>query len=119
MSFQFVDNNATINGAARRRIRSHVAMGRNAGKKIARPSRKEAFGQRIKTSTTLIRIPKVIEDIHDSESSGDILLRLGRQVGDGLSVLSFPEQLTAGSKGLVQKGMINYLQPICSLYFEY
>ncbi|KAH6614439.1 hypothetical protein B0J18DRAFT_300899 [Chaetomium sp. MPI-SDFR-AT-0129] len=38
--FEFVDN-TTIDRAARRRIRSHVATGRNAGKKLSRPSRKK------------------------------------------------------------------------------
>ncbi|KAL2197065.1 hypothetical protein P885DRAFT_68949 [Corynascus similis CBS 632.67] len=39
MKFEFVDNNF-IDGPARRRIRSHAARGRNAGKKLSRPSKR-------------------------------------------------------------------------------
>ncbi|KAK4038132.1 hypothetical protein C8A01DRAFT_17750 [Parachaetomium inaequale] len=45
MKFEFVDNTA-IDGSARRRIRSHVATGRNAGKKLSRPSRRKALESR-------------------------------------------------------------------------
>jgi hypothetical protein len=110
MPFEFVDNNAAIDRAARRRIRSHVAMGRNAGKTLVRPSRKKAFRLRVQTATALTRIPKLVEDAHDFESNKKMVPEIERQVGDGLSVLSFPEQMTPRSRRLVQRGMYDHLQ---------
>ena len=107
MPLEFIDNNSTIDRAARRRIRSHMAMGRNAGKTLVRPSRKN-LGQEIKNATGLIRIPKTIDDTCDSESNEYENNEIERQVGDGLSVLSIPKQRNPGSTGLVQKGMYCY-----------
>ncbi len=101
---EFIDNNAIIDRAARRRIRSHVAMGRNAGKTLVRPSKRK-LGLGIKNATALSRIPKVVEDTRDSESNEDVFYEIERQVGDGLSVLSIPKHPNPGSTGLVQKGM--------------
>ena len=109
MSLEFIDSNATIDRATRRQIRSHVAMGRNAGKTLVRPSRKK-LGLGIKNTTTPIRIPKIIDDIHDSKKNEDIVHEIERQVGNGLSVLSIPTQLNPESTGLVQKGMYGYLE---------
>jgi len=112
MPFEFVDNNAAIDHAARKRIRAHVALGKNAGKKLSRPSRKKAFG--VKTSTTLIHIPKGVETTHahDSESAEEVLPEIEQQIGDGLSILSFPVRLTPGYKRLVQKGMCGSFQAV-------
>ncbi|KAK4234379.1 hypothetical protein C8A03DRAFT_18703 [Achaetomium macrosporum] len=44
MRFHFVDSNRTDDVVVRRQIRSHVAKGRNAGKKLNRPSRKRGTG---------------------------------------------------------------------------
>ncbi|KAH6848153.1 hypothetical protein B0I37DRAFT_308737 [Chaetomium sp. MPI-CAGE-AT-0009] len=64
MKFEFVDNSGTIDGTTRKRIRSHVAIGRNAGKKISRPSKKALLNKaaRAKTpqATSLVQ-PKFIE----------------------------------------------------------
>lgn len=79
MPFEFVDNNAAaIDRATRKRIRSHVAIGRNAGKKLVRKSRKD-----IDASIPRIEWP----------------------VGDDVSLFPFPEQVTPESKGLVRRGM--------------
>ncbi|KAL2160784.1 hypothetical protein VTH06DRAFT_981 [Thermothelomyces fergusii] len=45
MHFEFVDHGA-IDGATRRRIRRRAAEGRNAGRKLSRPSRRTAFANR-------------------------------------------------------------------------
>lgn len=108
MPFEFVDNNATISHTARKRIRSHVAIGRNAGKKLVRPSRKAILGPMVKDITAVIRTPKAVEKAYSSEVSKDVFPQIERQVGDGLSVLSFPEQPTK-SKALVQRGMCRHL----------
>jgi len=105
MPFEFVDNNAAISCSARKRIRSHVAMGRNAGKKLLRPSRKKASGLRVGTVIELASILRPEENDHELKRGREIIPRFERQVGDGLSVLSFPEQLTPASKSLVQRGM--------------
>ena len=114
MPLEFIDNNATIGRAARRRIRSHVAMGRNAGKTLVRPSRKK-LGLGITNTTALIRFPKVIQDTRDSESNEDVVYEIEPQVGDVLSVLSVPKQQNPGSTGLVQKGMYGHLNQKCKL----
>lgn len=105
MPFEFVDNNATIDRAARRRIRSHVAMGKNAGKTIVRSSRKTAFRPGVKSATYYAHVPKVIEDARSAEDNDSVASDIERQIGDGLSVLSFPDSLIRGSKGLVQRSM--------------
>lgn len=114
MPFEFINNNAAIDRAARKRIRSHVAMGRNAGKTLVRPSRKKALGLglRAKTTTTaaaLAYIPKkvVVEKAHDSETTcnEEVVPEIERQLGDGLSVLPVAAQVTPGSRVLVQRGM--------------
>jgi hypothetical protein len=109
MTFEFVDNNTAIDRAARRRIRSHVAMGRNAGKKLTRPSRKEAFRLKTKTGMAAVGISDVLESMQDSENSGEIVPEIGRPIGDDLSVLFFPVQLNSGSRRLVQRGMYSQL----------
>jgi len=72
MPLEFIDNNATIDRVARRRIRSRVAMGRNARKPLVRPSKKK-LGLGIKNTTALIRIPKVIDDTRDSQSNQNVV----------------------------------------------
>jgi hypothetical protein len=109
MPLEFIDNNATIDRAARRRIRSHVAMGRNAGKTFVRLSRKK-LGLGMKNTKALIRIPKVIEGTRDSESNDHVVHEIERQVGDGLSVLSIPQRPSPESTGLIQRGMYSLLK---------
>jgi hypothetical protein len=46
LRFEFIDNNAPISRSVRKRIRSHAATGKNAGKVISRPSRKKALEHR-------------------------------------------------------------------------
>ncbi len=105
MTLEFVDNNnAVIDSATRRRIRRSAAMGKNAGKTLVRPSRKEARGLGFKLTTTLVRNPeKIRQDSCDSENSKG--LGIERQVGNTISVCSFPEQRTPEATGLVERGM--------------
>ncbi|KAF2493962.1 hypothetical protein BU16DRAFT_562918 [Lophium mytilinum] len=102
MPFQFIDSNASIDRATRRRIRSHVAMGKNVGRKIVRPSRIKAFERRPETSKAIIHIPKISEHTYDLECTKDMVPGTPKLIGDWLSVLSFPEQ-PPGSKHLVQR----------------
>lgn len=108
MPIEFIDNNAAIGRVARKRIRSHVAMGRNAGKTLVRPSRKST-GPAIPNTTGVVRFPKILEDRHDSTSRNlsirDRCYEIERPVGDVLSIFSIPKPLNSESAGLVEKGM--------------
>ena len=104
MSFKFV-NNATIDRKARRLIRSHAAKGKNVGK--TRPPRREPFESGIKKIRSVSELCAVENE--DEWESHDAIPTIERQVGDGLSVLSFPIGLNSLSEGLVRKGEL--LQP--------
>ena len=108
MPFEFVDNNAVIDHAARRRIRSHVAKGKNVGKTIVRTSRQKAFGSKANSTRELVRIPKASEDEADSESWDRAVDEIERQLGDGLSAFSFPVQIGPESRSLVLRGRSCY-----------
>lgn len=103
MPFQFVDNTASIDRDARKKIRSHVAIGRNAGKRHSRPSRKEAFVLPTKTTiqTAVQSTPNLISDENVDEAS-----EIERQIGDELSVLCLPAPLISpGSRPMIRRGM--------------
>lgn len=106
MPFEFVDNNAPIDRVARRRIRSHVATGKNAGRTHVRPSRvknndREAGGR---TVTAIVRIPRVVADARRKEVEFEVDCAIERVIGDSLSVFSFPEQGNVKSRRIVQSG---------------
>jgi hypothetical protein len=100
MSFVFL-NNANIDRNARKLIRSHVAKGRNVGKKLS--SRRRQRKQDVKIVVPIVR-PNILEDGKDRESE-EATPAIERQIGDGLSVLSFPVEVTPTSKGLLQRGI--------------
>lgn len=85
MPFQFVDNNAPIGRAARKNIRSHVAIGKNAGKTLVRRSRTKAF-------VLKPHIPSTFE--------------IPCQIGDGLSGICIPTTLSPRFRPIVQKCML-------------
>ncbi|RHZ64512.1 hypothetical protein CDV55_106705 [Aspergillus turcosus] len=93
MSFEFIDNKLSIDPAARKQIRRHAAMGKNKGKTIARPSRKDAST----TATSSFHCPKIIGKRPGlvKESS-----QVERPIDDGLV---FPVPLFGASKSLVKK----------------
>jgi hypothetical protein len=109
MSFKFV-NNASIDRSTRKLIRSHAAKGKNVGKK--HPSRRKQTVLRAKLSLPLCNVKGVEETpAHESEEP---VLPIERQIGDGLSVLLIPAELSPRSKVLVQRGIIvsKYLTPV-------
>lgn len=59
MPFEFIDNNARIDRKTRKRIRSLVATGKNAGKTVVRPSRIKAFQS--KYPTVYSTVPGTVE----------------------------------------------------------
>ena len=105
MPFEFVDNNAAIDRAARKRIRRHVAMGRNVGRKLARPSRKASLELGGAAATAFRYTPNA----EDQESNNELVPVIERQIGDGLSVPSFPGQ-TPNSRQIAQRGNYGHLQ---------
>ncbi len=102
MRLEFIDNNTAIDRAARRRIRSHVARGRNAGKTLMRQSR-SVFGPRLKSATA---------SIHELKSIEDVVPEIESQISDGLS---FPARLSSGSRSLIRRGMFRDLEMECYL----
>ncbi|EAQ84118.1 predicted protein [Chaetomium globosum CBS 148.51] len=76
MKFEFVDNSSTIDKTARKRIRSHVAIGRNAGKKISRRSKKELLRKPARAP-----IPQTASAHEQPESS---------KICGSVSILGFP-----------------------------
>ncbi|OBT63718.1 hypothetical protein VE03_06190 [Pseudogymnoascus sp. 23342-1-I1] len=104
MPFEFVDNNAAIDRAARRRIRSHVATGKNVGRTLVRPSRAKADAQEVgpRPIAAIISVPHVVADTRNREVEEDGGCAIERMVGDGLSVFSFPEQGSIKTRRIVQ-----------------
>ncbi|KAI5918725.1 hypothetical protein F4810DRAFT_704032 [Camillea tinctor] len=101
MPFEFINNNNPPNDATRKRIRSHAALGENKGKRISRPSRKDA----LRTIITSFRIPTVKEEASETTCKG---LYVERPVDDGLFLSGL---LPGESKGLVKK-VISFMSSI-------
>lgn len=110
MPFEFVDNNAAIDRAARRRIRSHVATGKNAGRTLVRPSRTKAAAREAgaRPIAAIICVPRVVADARNMEVVEEGGCAIERMVGNGLSVFSFPEQGSVKARRVVQSGMCCY-----------
>ncbi|KFY31546.1 hypothetical protein V493_01003 [Pseudogymnoascus sp. VKM F-4281 (FW-2241)] len=113
MPFEFVDNNAAIDGATRRRIRSHVAIGKNAGKTLMRPSRIKTNGREVgaKPIAAIVSIPRVVADARNVEVEESGGYSIERMIGDGLSVFSFPEQGSVKARTIVQNAFFFVTQP--------
>ncbi|CRG89921.1 hypothetical protein PISL3812_06960 [Talaromyces islandicus] len=93
MSFEFIENNnPAISHAVRKRIRSHAALGKNVGKKIIRPSRKNAQSLGFKITPSGSCHSKDLRQLDDSNTREDTKVSsVHRPLGDGLSVLPIPE----------------------------
>lgn len=111
MSFQFVDNNVAIDRAARRRIRSHVATGKNTGRTLVRPSRTKAAAREAGAQpiAAIVCVPRVVADARKMEVEEEGGCEIERMIGDRLSVFSFPEQGSVKARGIVQRGTCCYL----------
>jgi hypothetical protein len=93
MSFQFVENN-NIDEAARKRIRSHVMKGKNAGK--VRPRTRQRQGTKY--------IPSC-DDWNTTDENGrnHDVVSVPRGVGDIFSTLTFPCEFKPHMKDLLYK----------------
>ena len=93
MPFEFINNN-DLSDATRKRIRRHAAVGRNKGKRISRPSKKDVST----TVTTLFRVPLILQGASKAKEK---VCDIERPIDDGLF---FPGLLPGESKGLVKEG---------------
>jgi hypothetical protein len=112
MGFEFVNNNATIDRASRRRIRSHAAKGKNVGRKLVRPSKIKAFGRKSQSATAFKHNPedeegKEVKEAHHLEGSQSVIRQIERQVGDGLFD-HFSLQQTPEYRSVFLKSMFTY-----------
>lgn len=107
MSFAFIDNTIAIDHATRRRIRSHAAIGRNAGKSLVRSSKKGEYKPIVMSTADLSCIPDMVWDAYELKRHQQTIPEIERQVGDGLC---FPGKMSPGSRHLARKGMY---QPCC------
>ncbi|KAH1637309.1 hypothetical protein KXX16_004983 [Aspergillus fumigatus] len=101
MPFEFIDNHNDLshNDAARKRIRSHAALGKNRGKKIMRPSTKGVST----TTITSFRIPFIMRGDSKAKRQDPTI---ERPIDDGLI---FPGLLPGESKGIVKEAVISFL----------
>lgn len=107
MPFEFI-NNAEINRAARKRIRSHVALGRNAGKKLVRPSKMRPTGmKRVVTSAGINLEGAQIDSIRleQKDSEENSMYEIERQVGDSITCLSLPNHAFKDRK-IIQRSIV-------------
>lgn len=106
MPFEFIDNNAALSPAARRRIRSHAATGKNAGKTIRRRSKKSALSGRIRTEFRIQDATRLQSDARpDSEVTKELAPKIEGQVGDALSTLFFPVHVPPENRPVVKRGI--------------
>lgn len=114
MPFYFIDNNAPVSEGARRRIRSHAAIGKNLGKKFVRGRKNRerklteqgAGNSAAKLANNSIRLQRGKVNYHGLPSHCDESLRIERQVGDGLILQGLPVAVAAGDTLLTRRGTI-------------
>ncbi|KAE8381499.1 hypothetical protein BDV26DRAFT_255307 [Aspergillus bertholletiae] len=92
MPFEFINNN-DLDNTTRKRIRSRAALGKNKGKKISRPSRKDLLAT---ATNAVLRVPLTIGDISKAKREVE---RIERPLDDGLL---FPGLLPGEPKGLAK-----------------
>ncbi|KAF4637287.1 hypothetical protein G7Y89_g799 [Cudoniella acicularis] len=103
MTFEFI-NNAAIDRSVRKQIRSHVAKGRNIGKTL--PSRRRQ--PKVKTTVSIWN-PRTAKDAPEPRSGEGAIPTIERQIGDGLSVLSLPVELTSATSRNLAKTLFTFL----------
>jgi hypothetical protein len=108
MHFEFINNNSKLCNAAKRRIRTHAAKDKNLGRTVVRPSKKNLQRRVIPFRVALPRTSSSSETSLSSASEHEVTLTIGRQIGDSLSVLPFPVELSQGPRELVNKGKLHF-----------
>src|SRR5687767_2479969 len=110
MGFEFIDNNAPVDPAVRQRIRRQAALGKNLGRKLSRPSRKQATKPQPVTSTAA---PRRAAQQKDKVVEEEQVVRLPRpeyQVGNTLTQLRFRK---IGPDAVVMNGMPAHIAKKC------
>ncbi|PYI31706.1 hypothetical protein BP00DRAFT_474377 [Aspergillus indologenus CBS 114.80] len=96
MHWEFVDGNTAISATTRKRIRSHVARGKNAGRRLTRPSRlSKAHGE----PPTYIRIPALLQS-HETNEDQEIVCDIKRPITSGLI---FPVEMEPQTRDIAHK----------------
>ena len=115
MTFKFIDN-TTIDGKARKLIRSHAAAGKNVGRKLSRPSRKNISSNKFKTMKDE-SVPKLKPTGGHSQAAevipyaGDkkkmLVTKIEHQISDEFSFVSFPFDAMPIARSLVRRGVLH------------
>ncbi|KUL85903.1 hypothetical protein ZTR_06407 [Talaromyces verruculosus] len=116
MPFEFIDNNARMDRKTRKRIRSLVATGKNAGKTVVRPSRIKAFKEQSKYPTAFSSVPGRVElrqRDFSSSSPDDTASSPGieRPIGDDLFFTFTSNQLNPASRFLAKRAISFLVAP--------
>lgn len=104
MPFEFIDNSLRIDRKTRRRIRSFVATGKNAGKTVIRPSRIKAFKEQSKYPTAFFNVQAHAELRQNDSSSNETTPAIERPIGDDICYLFTSKQLNPASRSLAKRG---------------
>ena len=110
MPFQFIDNNSEIDPTARRRIRCHAATGKNVGRTILRPSKKNLIGPKpakVTAPSQILQTRVTRATVVKNEQNS--VLKIERQIGSGLSGLFLPAELSGEPLKVVHRGMFPIL----------
>ncbi|RAH80542.1 hypothetical protein BO86DRAFT_364886 [Aspergillus japonicus CBS 114.51] len=96
MHWEFVDGNTAISATTRKRIRSHVARCKNAGRRLKRPSRlSKAHGE----PPTYLRIPALLQS-HETNDDQEIICDIKRPITSGLI---FPVEMEPQTRDIAHK----------------
>ena len=89
MNYHFVENNA-IDAILRRRIRQHVMLGKNTGRRCPPPSKAD-----VRTGPRLVLQKAPASSENSSDCSSDVgSVSIPRSPGNALSYFTFPCELT-------------------------
>ncbi|KAF5016165.1 hypothetical protein F66182_12245, partial [Fusarium sp. NRRL 66182] len=116
MPFEFIDNNARIDRKTRKRIRSLVATGKNAGKTVVSPSRIKAFKEQPIYPTVFSSVPRTVEmrrqdisaSLPDETTSS---LDIERPISDDLLFAFTSNQLNPASRYLAKRAISFLVAP--------
>jgi hypothetical protein len=103
MPFEFIDNNAPIDRASRKRIRSRAATGKNANRTLVRAPKAHIL--RNPAASTPFKAPTSLHKTRENQENkgdDDLIVEIGRPVDDGLE---FPIRVHPESRYLVREGL--------------
>ncbi|RAH40153.1 uncharacterized protein BO95DRAFT_425414 [Aspergillus brunneoviolaceus CBS 621.78] len=96
MHLEFIDGNTAISATTRKRIRSHVARGKNAGRRLARPSR---LNKAHIDPPTYFRIPALLQGQNTKEHP-EAMCDIERPITSGLI---FPVEMEPQTRDIAHK----------------